>query len=90
MPNLLTASPLVETATKCFATAASEPSSSRTQRRAVAALVMVSSVVKVLDEMMNNVSSAASPSTASVKAAPSTFATKRKVIARSLCGRSAR
>ena len=48
---------LVETATKCFATAALDAKLRRTsQARAVAALVIVSSVVKVLDETMNSVS----------------------------------
>ena len=53
MPNLVTSAALVETATKCFATALSSPSAARLQSRAVCALVIVSSVVKVFDEMMN-------------------------------------
>ena len=81
---------LVDTAAKCFATAASEPSFCTSQARAVAALVIVSSVVKVLDETMNSVSAASRSCVASVKSAPSTLATKRNVIDRSLNGRSAR
>ncbi len=90
MPNLVTPAILVETAAKCFATAASEPSFITSQARAVAALVIVSSVVKVLEEMMNSVSAASRSSVASLKSAPSTLATKRNVIERSLNGRNAR
>ena len=90
MPNFVTPSRLVETATKCFATADSEPSFPTSQARAVAALVIVSSVVKVLDEMMNSVSAASRSRVASLKSAPSTLATKRKVIERSLKSRNAR
>jgi hypothetical protein len=89
MPKSRTPSAFVETATKWRDTAASAPSLSSTQRRAVAALVMVSSVVNVFEETMNSVSAASRPETASVKAAPSTLATKRNVIAGSLNGRSA-
>ena len=56
MPNLVTSAALVETATKCFAIAFSSPSASRLHFRALCALVMVSSVVKVFEEMMNSVS----------------------------------
>ena len=90
MPNLRTASVLVDSATKCFATAASLPSASISHLRAVAALVIVSSVVKVFDAMTNSVSPASRSRVASVKSAPSTFETKRNVIDRSLNGRSAR
>ena len=59
MPNAATFSALVDTATKCFATAAaSPPSPASDQSRAVCALVIVSSVVKVFDEMTNSVSAA--------------------------------
>ena len=58
MPNLRTASVLVDSATKCLATAASEPSASTSHLRAVAALVIVSSVVNVFDAMTNSVSPA--------------------------------
>ena len=90
MPNFVTPAMLVETATKCLATAASDPSFVTSQARAVAALVIVSSVVKVLEEMMNSVSAASRSCVASLKSAPSTLATKRNVIERSLNGRNAR
>ena len=57
MPNADTFSALVETATKCFATAfAFPPRPSSSQSRALCALVMVSSVVKVFEETMKSVS----------------------------------
>src|SRR5262249_31927470 len=85
MPNLETSAALVDTATKCFATdLSSSPSPASDHWRAVCALVMVSSVVKVFDETMNRVSSGSSPCTASAKSVPSTLETKRKVIERSL------
>ena len=84
MPNLVTPGILVETAAKCFDTAASEPSFGTSQARAVAALVIVSKVVKVLDETMNSVSAASRSCVASLKSAPSTLATIWKVIDRSL------
>ncbi len=90
MPNFWAAGMLVDTAAKCFATAASEPSADTSQVRAAAALVIVSSVVNVLDDTMNSVSAASRPCTASLKSAPSTLATKRNVIERSLNVRSAR
>ena len=45
---------------------------------------MVSSVVKVFDEMMNSVSAGSRSCDASTKSVPSTFETKRNVISRSL------
>ena len=90
MPNFVTPAMFVETAAKCFATAASEPSFPTSQARAVAAFVIVSNVVKVFDETMNSVSSAFRSWVASEKSAPSTLATKRNVIERSLNGRNAR
>jgi len=85
MPNAVTLSASVDTATKCFATAdASPPSPASDQSRAVLALVIVSCVVNVLDEMMNSVSAASRSATASAKSVPSTFETKRNVMARSL------
>ncbi len=90
IPNLVAASMLVETAAKCLATAASGPSRCSSHVRAAAALVMVSNVVKVFDETMNSVSAASRSRVASVRSAPSTLATKRKVIDRSLKSRSAR
>jgi hypothetical protein len=75
---------LVETATKCFATAAvSPPSPARLHSRAEAALVMVSRVVNVFDETMKRVSAGSRSWTASEKSVPSTFETKRKVSERS-------
>ena len=57
MPNSATSSALVETATKCLATAASSPPSPASDHsRAVCALVIVSSVVKVFEETTNSVS----------------------------------
>ena len=72
MPNSATFSRLVETATKCLRMASaffsSEPSmapealsSSSSQVRAPRALVRVSSVVKVLETMMNSVVSGSRP-----------------------------
>ena len=52
------------------------------QSRAVCALVMVSSVVKVFEETMNSVSAGSRSLTASAKSVPSTLETKRNVIAR--------
>ncbi len=57
MPNSATPSALVETATKCLATAASSPPSPASDHsRAVRALVIVSSVVKVFEEITKRVS----------------------------------
>jgi hypothetical protein len=70
--------------------AASLPSACTIQFRAVAALQIVSSAVNVLDATMNNVSLASRSRVASSKAAPSTFATKRNIIDRSLNERKAR
>ncbi len=50
--------------------------------RAVCALVIVSRVVKVFDEMMNSVSSASRSRVASTKSVPSMLETKRKVRSR--------
>ena len=58
MPNSATASALVETATKCLATASSPaaaPSPRSSQSRAAAALVRVSSVVNVFELTTNSV-----------------------------------
>ena len=57
MPNAFTASALVETATKWWATASSPlPSPSSNHWRAAEALVSVSSVVNVFEQMTNSVS----------------------------------
>ena len=55
MPKARTSASFVDTATKCFATAASSPSFRNAQSRAVRAFVMVSRVVNVFDAMMNSV-----------------------------------
>ncbi len=82
MPNADTAAAFVDTATKCLATAASSPSASSAQARADPALVIVSRVVKVLDEMMNSVSAGSRSWVFSAKSVPSTFETNRKVRSR--------
>ena len=82
MPNSATPSALVETATKCFAIASSEPSFASAHSLAVWALVIVSSVVKVFEEMMKRVSSGSRSRVFSAKSVPSTLETKRKVISR--------
>ncbi len=77
----------VETATKCFATAASLPPSARQAPGARGARHSSSSqcVVKVLEETMNSVSAGSRSRVASKKSVPSMFETKRKVrLARSL------
>ena len=79
MPNFATSAALVETATKCLAMAASCFKVARAQARAVCALVIVSRVVKVFDEMMNSVSSASRSRVASAKSVPSMLETNRKV-----------
>src|SRR5450755_2280798 len=84
MPNFETRSALVETATKCLATADSSPNSPTTQSRAEVALVSVSSVPKVLEEMMNSVSSADRSRVASTKSVESTLETNRNVMSRVL------
>ena len=82
IPKLATSRSLVETATKCLATADSSPSAASAQSRAVCALVIVSSVVNVFEETMNSVSSASRSRVASAKSVESTFETKRKVRSR--------
>ena len=52
------------------------------QSRAVRALVIVSSVVKVFEETMNSVSAGSRSRVASTKSVPSTLETKRKVMSR--------
>src|SRR5216683_6024605 len=84
MPNFATRSALVDTATKCLATASSDPSADTTQSLADVALVSVSSVPNVLDEMMNSVSAASRSRTASAKSVESTLDTNRNVMSRVL------
>ena len=83
IPNAATRSALVDTATKCRAIASSLPSWATTQSRAECALVSVSSVPNVLEEMMNRVSSADRSRVASAKSVESTLDTNR--IVRSRC-----
>ncbi len=86
MPNSPTLPALVDTATKCLRhrlRVAAEAARAATSR-AVCALVIVSSVVKVLDATMNSVVAGSRSRTASAKSVPSTLETKRKVSARSL------
>ena len=79
MPNSDTFFAFVETATKCLATAfASPPKPLRDQSRASAALVMVSRVVNVFEEMMKSVSAGSRSCVASAISVPSTLDTKRK------------
>src|SRR6516225_1575198 len=55
IPNASTRSSLVETATKCFATASPLPSASTSQLLAEVALVSVSSVPKVFEQTTKSV-----------------------------------
>jgi len=75
IPNSATFAAFVDTATKCRPTAASSPSASISHARAVFALVIVSIVVKVLEQTMKRVSSASSPRSFSETSAPSTLDT---------------
>ena len=76
MPNSSTSFLLVETATKCFATASS-PSASVSQRRAAVALVSVSSVENVLDATMKSVVAGSKSANVAIRSAGSTLETKR-------------
>jgi hypothetical protein len=90
MPNPRTFSALVDTATKCAATAASSPPRpASSQSLAVRALVSVSIVPKVLELTMNRVSAGSRSRVASQTSAPSTLETKRNVRERSLWSRRA-
>jgi hypothetical protein len=81
IPNSATSWAFVDTATKCLAIACSSPPRpASAHSRAVRALVIVSSVVKVLEETMNRVSSGDRSRVASAKSVESTFETKRKVM----------
>ena len=79
MPNSPTAFRLVDSAAKCRPTAAS-PSFSAIQARAAAALVRVSSVVKVFDATRNSVRAGSSPCTVAWNAWPSTLDRNRASI----------
>jgi len=74
IPKAAILSSWVDTAQKCSATAAS-PSSAATALRAVAALVMVSIVVKVFEQTMKSVVSIGTRFNVSPRSAPSTLAT---------------
>src|ERR1700744_2133874 len=76
MPNSSTSFLLVETATKCLATASS-PSASVSQRLAAVALVSVSSVVKVLDATMKSVVAGSKSANFAIRSAGSTLDTNR-------------
>jgi len=82
MPKAPTARALVDTATKCFAIASRVPPFARNHSRAVAALAIVSCVVKVLDATRNSVVAGSSPRSVSAMCVPSTLDTK--------CARSSR
>ncbi len=79
MPNSSTSFLLVETATKCLATASS-PSASMSQRRAAVALVNVSSVENVLEAMTKSVVAGSRPSSLATRSAGSTLETNRAEI----------
>ncbi len=90
MPKSATFSALVDSATKCRATAfSSPPRPSSSQVRAEVALVTVSMVVKVFEAMTNRVSAGSRSRVASCRSAPSTLETKRTVRSRSVKARSA-
>ncbi len=79
MPNFATSVALVDTATKCRATAFGSRSARRVQSRAAWALASVSWVVKVLEETTKSVSAGSRSRVASTKSVPSTLETKRSV-----------
>ena len=90
IPNSATASALVETATKCRATAVSSPPRpSSSQVRATVALVIVSIVVKVLEATTNRVVAGSASTSASCRSLPSTLDTNLNSRPRSVWGRSA-
>ena len=79
MPNFLTSPALVETATKCLATACS-PKASISHLRQVLAFVIVSMVVNVLEETINSVVSGSILFKTSAQAVPSIFEIKKQLI----------
>ena len=89
IPNSATLAPLVDTATKWLATAASSPRAASSHRRAEVALVRVSTVVNVLEQTTKRVSAGSRSWVASHRSSPSTLDTKRNVIVRSLKSLSA-
>ena len=89
MPNLLTASPFVESAAKWLATAASAFSSFSNHFFAESALVIVSCVVNVFDAIKKSVVSAFRSRSTSAMCVPSTFETKCTFKSRFVYGLSA-
>ena len=79
IPNAATSEALVDTATKWVATA-SAPSEAVSHARADRALVSVSCVVNVFDEITNRVVAGSSSPTAAIRSLPSTLLTKRQRI----------
>ncbi len=82
MPNFATSLLFVDMAAKCFAMASCGAPDFRNHSRAVCALVIVSSVVKVFEATRKRVSSGLRSRVASAKSVPSTLETKRKVRSR--------
>jgi len=90
IPNAATSFAAVETATKCFATAASASffespaffASARNHSLAASALDIVSCVVNVLDAMMKSVSAALTWRSVSARWVESTFETKKNFMLR--------
>ena len=76
IPNFSTSSELVDSATKCFATADSSPSARTSHCLAVRAFVIVSSVVNVLLAIKNSVSDGSKSRRVSAICVPSTLDTK--------------
>ncbi len=76
IPNSATLVALVDTATKCAATASS-PRAATSQRRAAVALVSVSMVVNVFDATTNSVRAGSRPDSCAVRSAGSMLATNR-------------
>ena len=77
IPKPETSSALVESATKCLATAASSDSAVSDHSRADLALVIVSSVVKVFEATTKSVSAGSRSRVFSTKSVASTLETKR-------------
>ena len=82
MPNSATSFAAVESATKCFATAALSPSALTSQSFAASALDIVSCVVKVLDAVMKRVSLALTARSVSAMWVESTLETKKNFMLR--------
>mmetsp|Transcript_11678 Transcript_11678/g.17487 ORF Transcript_11678/g.17487 Transcript_11678/m.17487 type:complete len:209 (+) Transcript_11678:1227-1853(+) len=89
MPNSETALPLVDSAAKCFATAAGSLRFSSSHAFADAAFVIVSCVVNVLEAMRKRVVSASTSFSTSAMCVPSTLETKCTLRSRLQYGLSA-